>query len=380
MAAHVGRSGVTQTTDVAVVGAGVIGTAIAWRCAQRGFSVTLIDPTPGAGASTTAAGMLAPVTELHFEGRELLALNLESARRYPAWVAELADLTGIDVGYRRCGTVQVAWDAADLAALRQLREFQASLGLSAQLLTGRELRQLEPSLVPGLPGGLLAADDHQIDNRRLHRALLAAAQAAGVTVHCAAVTSVGPGQVWTGTTGLTAGSIVLAAGAWTRRLYRDLPVRPVKGQTVRLRAEPGLLTRVVRGAVKGHPIYIVPRDDGELVLGASSEEVGFDARHRTGAVYEMLRDAQALLPVLNETEFVEVSTGFRPGSPDNAPLIGVTDQPGILAATGHFRNGVLLAPVTADAVAELIAGAEPDLLKPFRPNRFSQEAAHDVDR
>lgn len=363
----------THTTDVAVVGAGVIGTAIAWRLAQRGAAVTLIDPRPGAGATATAAGMLAPVTELHFEGRELLALNLESARRYPGFAAELTDRTGIDVGYRPCGTVQVAWDGADLATLRQLHEFQASLGVASLLLSGRELREIEPSLTPGLPGGLLAGEDHQVDNRLLHKAMLAAARAAGVELVTEPARRIGAAGVSTDGRTIAAGHVVLAAGAWSRDLSDGLLVRPVKGQTVRLRGEPGLVRRVVRGAVKGNAVYVVPREDGELVLGASSEEAGFDARPRAGAVYELLRDAQALLPVLNEAEFVEVSTSFRPGSPDNAPLIGRVEPDGLIVATGHYRNGVLLAPVTADTVTELILdGAEPELLKPFSPHRFTR--------
>ena len=166
--------------DVLVAGAGVIGLAVAWRCAQRGLAVSVVDPAPGSGASWTAAGMLAPVTELHYEGAELLALNVESARRYPDFAAELTASTGIDVGYRACGTVQAAWDAADLAELRALHDFQATLGVASQLLTGGELRDAEPALAAGLPGGLWAADDHQVDNRRLHAALLAAAATAGV--------------------------------------------------------------------------------------------------------------------------------------------------------------------------------------------------------
>jgi glycine oxidase len=171
---------VNDPHDVLVAGGGVIGLAVAWRCAQRGLTVAVVDPAPGSGASWTAAGMLAPVTELHYEGAELLTLNVESARRYPDFAAELTASTGIDVGYRACGTVQAAWDAADLAELRALHDFQAALGVSSQLLTGGELRDAEPALAAGLPGGLWAADDHQVDNRRLHAALLAAAASEGV--------------------------------------------------------------------------------------------------------------------------------------------------------------------------------------------------------
>ncbi len=158
--------------DVVVVGGGVIGLSIAWRLTQRGARVTVVDPAPGTGASHTAAGMLAPVTELRYEGRELLALNLESARRYPDFVAELEAESGRSAGYRTSGTVQAAWDGADLAELRALHGFQQSLGVRSRLLTGRELRELEPALAAGLPGGLLAEEDHQVDSRALVAALL----------------------------------------------------------------------------------------------------------------------------------------------------------------------------------------------------------------
>jgi glycine oxidase len=369
-----------STADVVVVGAGVIGLSVAWRSAQRGLAVTVVDPEPGSGASWTAAGMLAPVTELHYEGRSLLALNRESAARYPGFVAELAELTGIDVGYRRCGTVQAAWDAADLAALRDLHAFQSSLGIDSRLLTGRELREAEPGLAAGLPGGLWAADDHQIDNRLLHGALRRAAAAAGVRevrarvggwlIRGDRVTGVGTedGQH------LSAGTVVLAAGAWSATVGGGLPpVRPVKGQTLRLRGPRGLLQHVVRGAVRGSPVYVVPRGDGTLVVGASSEEAGFDLRPRAGAVYELLRDAQLLIPALGEVHFDEVSTSVRPGSPDNLPMIGPGTVDGLIVATGHYRNGILLAPLTADAVADLVTGAEPDIdLAACDPRRFAR--------
>ncbi|HZD98271.1 MAG TPA: glycine oxidase ThiO [Micromonosporaceae bacterium] len=378
----------TSSRDVIVVGGGVIGLAIAWRCAQRGLTVTVADgdvqlPDAAVGAWHTAAGMLAPVTELHYEGRDLLTLNVESAARYPAFVAELADATGLDIGYRTCGTVQVAWDAADLADLRALHAFQASLGITSELLSGRDLRTFSPVLAAGLPGGLWAAGDHQVDNRRLRAALLAAVGNAGVDVRAGTVTRIDAtddrvsGVTMADGTHIPGGQTVLAAGAWSRGiegLPDDVrpPVRPVKGQTIRLQAPPELLTHVVRGAVKGHHVYVVPRSDGELVIGASSEEAGFDVRPRTGAVYELLRDATSIIPELSEVTFTEVSTSVRPGSPDNAPLIGPTRLDGLVIATGHYRNGILLTPVTGDEVAALITDAKvPAILTAFTPDRFT---------
>jgi glycine oxidase len=339
------------TADVVVVGGGIIGAAVAWRLAAAGVSVTVVDPAPGQGATRAAAGMLAPVTELHYGEERLLRLNLASARRYPDFVAELEAATGADVGYDRTGTVVAAWDAADLAALRDLAELHASLGLTSQLLTARELRALEPAITPGLPGGLFAADDHAVDPRRLHHALLADAD-----VVRQPVVSVGGGDVTLANGDIvSAGSVVVAAGARSSRIggVSITGLRPVKGQTLLLRSARPVLDHVLRGSVRGAPVYLVPRAEGELVVGATSEEAGYDERARAGAVYDLMRDAQLLLPAVLEMELVEVSTGLRPGTPDNMPIIESTGS-GVVVATGHYRNGVLLAPITADAVAELV--------------------------
>jgi glycine oxidase len=367
------RSGARR--DVVIIGAGAIGSATAWRCAQRGLSVALVDPDPTRGAWRTAAGMLAPITELHYAESALLRLNLDSLARYPAYVAELTEATGRSTGYLESGTVEVAWDGADLRALRDLHAFGTSLGLTSHLLTARELRALEPALAPGLPGGLLAEFDHQVDPRQLHAAQLRAALDAGVTLHTAsAQVDVRHGRATgvtldDGTT-LTAAVVVLAAGAWSGQLAA-VAVRPVKGQTLRLRLPgPARLEHVLRATVKGSHVYIVPRSGGRLAVGASSEEAGFDVNPRAGAVYELLRDAQSVLPELSEAVLEEVCTGLRPGSADNAPLIGRSGVDGLIYATGHYRNGILLTPVTADAIASIIADdVVPDVVAPFAPSR-----------
>jgi glycine oxidase len=369
---------------VIVVGAGAIGAAVAWRCAQRGLAVTLVDPGSRRGAWHTAAGMLAPVTELHYTETSLLRLNLDSLARYGDFAEAVTHDSNRPTGFSRTGTLLVAWDAADLATLRDLHGFAQRLGLEADLLTGRELRALEPALASGLPGGLLAAGDHQVDPRLLHGALMSACRRRGVQV----VEGLGAALVdgdrvrgvrLSGGSTLSSRYVVLAAGAWTSTVdgvpaAAVLPVRPVKGQTVRLRLAGGSqLRHVVRAAVKGFPVYAVPRADGQVVVGASSEEKGFDQQPRAGAVYELLRDAQTVLPELGEAVFEEVSTGLRPGSPDNAPIVGPTAIEGLIAATGHYRNGILLAPVTADGIASLIAeGTFPDVLHPFQPSRFAE--------
>jgi glycine oxidase len=369
--------------DVVVVGGGVIGLAIAWRAAIRGLSVTVLDPAPGMGASHHGAGMLAPVTEVHYGEEDLLRLNLASATRYPTFVAELEEASGTPVGYRATGTLAVAFDADDKAALDDLHGYQASLGLSSQPVTARECRQLEPYLSTAVRSGLLVDGDHQVDPRRLVDALLVACTQAGVDVrHVPARHLRVEGDRVVGVDDISAGAVVLAAGCWSGEVsglpsHAVPPVRPVKGQILRLRddADHPTLQRNVRALVRGRPIYLVPRADGEIVLGATSEEKGFDTRLTVEGTGDLLADARELLPRVSEIELVEASVGLRPGSPDNAPMIGAGALPGLVVATGHYRNGILLAPITADAVAELLtSGSVPAGFDRFDPCRFTRAA------
>ncbi|MER6383124.1 glycine oxidase ThiO [Streptomyces sp. NPDC001250] len=375
----------SDTSDVLVIGGGIIGLVTAWRAAQRGLTTAVVDPEPGGGAARVAAGMLAAVTELHYGEETLLALNLESARRYPDFAAELTELTGHDLGYRRCGTLQVALDADDRAHLRELHALQRRCGLESEWQSGRECRRLEPMLAPGVRGGLRVDGDHQIDPRRLATALVAACERAGVTFHrCWAerldvVRDRAAGVCTRDGTELRAGQVVLAAGSLSGRLTGVPeavlpPVRPVKGQVLRLtvpRRHAPFLSRTVRAVVRGSQVYLVPRENGELVVGATSEELGWDTTVTAGGVYELLRDAHELVPGITELPLTETRAGLRPGSPDNAPLLGPTGLAGLLLATGHFRNGVLLAPVTGDVLAEVLASGQlPDEARPFTPQRF----------
>ncbi|MFI6155667.1 glycine oxidase ThiO [Kitasatospora sp. NPDC051170] len=379
-------------TEVLVIGGGVIGLAVAWRAAQRGAgNVVVVDPSHGHGAAGVAAGMLAPVTELQYGEEPLLRLGMASNERYAAFAAELSEASGgLDTGYRRCGTIAVALDSDDREELRELHAFHLRLGLDSTWLTGREARKLEPMLAPGVRGGLHVAEDHQVDPRRLLRALTFACEGANVLLHRAEALEllVGDGRA-TGarlSTGesITADQVVLAAGARSHRLP-GLPegvlpaIRPVKGQILRLRipeAYRPFLSRNVRAVVRGQHLYVVPREDGELVIGATSEEQGYDTTVTAGGVYELLRDAHELVPGITELPLVETAAGLRPGSPDNAPLLGPTSLPGLVAATGHHRNGVLLTPVTADLLGAYLATGElPDLALPFTPTRFATKAA-----
>jgi glycine oxidase len=368
--------------DVVVVGGGAIGLAVAWRAAQAGMAVTVVDRAPGRGASWAAAGMLAPVTEVHYGERQLLALNLAAAARWPSFAAELEEAAGQPVGYRPGGTLAVARDADDNAALEDLYQFQLRCGLEVERLRSRECRQLEPGLAPSIRGGVLAAGDHQVDNRALVQALVVACERAGVRLVEGRVAelAVEGGRV-TGVVlaasgeRLAAAAVVLAAGCWSGGvggLAAEAlpPVRPVKGQLLYLRgpADQPLCSRNVRGL----EVYVVPRGDGRVVVGATVEEQGFDTTVTAGAVHDLLRAALELLPEVAELELAETVVGLRPGSPDNAPMLGPAGPDGLVVATGHYRNGILLTPVTADAITELLAsGRVPELIAPFGPERFA---------
>ncbi|MEE1793181.1 glycine oxidase ThiO [Streptomyces sp. BE308] len=376
-------------SDVLVIGGGIIGLVTAWRAAQRGLRTTVADPEPGGGAAQVAAGMLAAVTELHYGEQLLLGLNVASAARYPEFAAELSAASGQDIGFRACGTLAVALDSDDRAHLRELHALQQRSGLESEWLSGRECRRLEPMLAPGVRGGLRVDGDHQVDPRRLASALLTACERAGVVLRrgWAERLSVRGGRavgaVLADGTELAADQVVLAAGSLSGRLAgvpeeAVPPVRPVKGQVLRLTVPPAyapFLSRTVRAVVRGSHLYLVPRENGELVVGATSEELGWDTTVTAGGVYELLRDAHELVPGITELPLTETRAGLRPASPDNAPLLGPTALPGLLLATGHHRNGVLLTPVTGDAMADVLTSGElPEVARPFTPGRFASAA------
>jgi len=335
--------------------------------------------------------MITPVSEAAYAERELYQLGVAARQRYAAFAAELTETTGLPTGYRQTGTLQVAWDSDDLAVLREYGALQESFGVTIQPLTGRECRAAEPMLGPSVRGGLLAPDDASVDPRLLTSALLMAATGAGVRLIRSAAVEVtsasgrADGAVLADGTELRADFVVLAAG-WRSGAVAGLPqevlppVRPVKGQILRLRpgpgsppgGPPGLLNRTVRGIVQGSSVYLVPRDSGELVVGATQEEMGSDTRVTAGGVWELLRDARAIVPGITELELAEAVAGLRPGTPDNAPVLGPAALPGLVLATGHFRAGVLLAPVTADLICGYLATGELDsLAEPFGPGRFA---------
>jgi len=372
--------------DVVVAGGGLIGTAIAWRLRQAGLDVVLVPGDRPAAASHVAAGMLAPVTEVTFTEPELLVLNLASRARYADFTAEVEQASDLSAGLRRTPTLSVAHDADDAARLTVFADFLARSGHSAERLTSRECRQAEPLLSPTVRSALLVTDDWSCDNRLLWRALAQAGRRAGareVEGRVDRVLSLGgrvTGVELAGGRRITATHVVVATGAWAGQLRGGpaVPVRPVKGQILRL--DPGRLPSpqlTVRAFTRGSEIYLVPRATGrEVVVGATVEEQGFDDRATAGGVYELLRDARSVLPMTAEYALAETSVGWRPGTPDNAPILGGCGIEGLVLATGHYRNGVLLTPITADVISNLVLTGELDeVARPFTLDRFPIDRA-----
>jgi glycine oxidase len=401
-----GMTSSRESADVLVVGGGVIGLSVAWRAAQRGMSVTLLErDTIGGGASRVAAGMLAPVAEAEFgdAGRRLLELGLRSADMWPAFAQELQAASAQKVGLLRTGTLLLARDADEARELERQIAFRDSLGLATNRLRASQAREREPALAPTVRLALEAPDDHSVDPRLVLGALRAACQSAGVRLRehapVARIESDAAGERVAGVTlgdargregregergadgesggagedgaradedralrgaeSIAAERVVVASGAWSGRIdgvAERVPVRPVRGQLLRLRdpSGPGLLSSVVRFAGG----YLVPRADGRYILGATVEERGFDVQPDAGGVYELLRAAQEVVPGVRELKIEELCVGLRPGTPDNAPAIGAGALRGLTWATGHHRNGILLAPLTAQLVCRALDGEQ----------------------
>jgi glycine oxidase len=379
------------TADVVIIGGGVIGLSVAWRAARRGLRTVVLErDAAGHGTSRYAAGMLAPVAEVTPGEEPLLELGLRSARLYPRFIAELVEAAGVSgVGHTTAGTLLVARDADEAEALERELALRHRLDLPVERLLPSEARRREPALAPALRLALDVPGDHAVDPRMLLPALVAAVRAAGGDV-CEHAATAGValtggrirGVVLEDGTTVRTEQVVVAAGVWSPRLSGlpeadRIPVRPVKGQIMRLHdpAGPGLLQRVIRMG----PTYITPRGDGRYVLGATSEERGFDTTVTAGAAFELLRDAAELVPGVSELVLDEFAAGLRPGTPDNLPVIGPGSVDGLHWATGHRRGGILLAPVTAELVAGVLAGeAMPAFAGAFAPGRFAATAVRAV--
>ena len=370
------------TSDVVIVGSGVIGLSVAFELATAERGVTIVDPHPSSGASYVAAGMIAPVAEATYGEEPLARINLRAAAAWPAFATRLESCSGQYIGYEPSATLLVARDASDRLALRHQLALYQEVGLEATWESAADLRAIEPLLAPSIGGGLNAPGDHQVDNRRLLAALGTALHALGVTIvaePCLSVVTEGARVtgIRTRSGTIAARSVVLSAG-WATGAIDGLPdderplLRPVKGQIIRLRPRSADLriSRTIRATTSGHSVYLVPRATGQVVVGATVEEQGDDTTPTAGAAYELLRDAINVVPSLAEAEFLEIRAGLRPGTSDNAPIVGGCSLRGLYFATGHYRHGVMYAPLTASLVLDLIAGAElPDWAAEFDPGR-----------
>jgi glycine oxidase len=356
-----------RSYDVVVVGGGVIGLAAAWRLVQAGADVTVLERAERipAGASRVAAGMLAPVGELSFGEPDLLELSLVASELYPGFVAELERASGTETGYDVRGALHLALDRDEAEELRRVHDLQRRMGLEAEWLPPSGCRALEPGLTPSLSGGVLAPREASIDPRALCGALVAALREQGVGVWTGAEVTesliegdrIAGVRTASGNT-LRAGAVVLACGAWSGAA-EWLPeaarpaVRPVKGQILELRAPGGGAPPVDR-IVAAERVYMVPRRDGRLIVGATVEERGFEDSVTAGGVHELLREAYRLLPEVAELELVEAMAALRPGTPDNLPVVGRGALDGLIVASGHYRNGILLAPLAAARVVDAL--------------------------
>jgi glycine oxidase len=388
---------IRMNSNTLIVGGGLIGLGIGWQLAKAGVRVTVLerDVAGGSrsGAAGVAAGLLAPLAEAGFDEAAQLALGRASLEMYPEWAAELEADSGLAIDYRSEGTLVAALDRDDAAWLERIHRHQQSLGLPTEWLSGAEAREREPYLTPNVTAGVFSPADHQVDNRRMWEALRVAFERAGGSLRKGAEavrleiderTGRATGA-WVRPAGATEGEAervtaartIVCAGAWSRLLMAAslpreavAPIRPVKGQVVVLEMSRLLtLERVVRT----RRVYLAPKSDGRLVVGATSEERGFDVQLTAGGVFELLRDAWEAVPGIYDLPLVETRVGLRPASRDHAPLLGETAVPGLYVASGHYRNGVLLTPVTARAMAALLLGRPvPEVVRPFGAQRFQQ--------
>lgn len=362
--------------DVVIIGAGLIGLALARELAQRGASVRMLETgEPGRAASWAAAGMLAPSSE-GLDGA-FYELCLASLERYPAFAAALHEETGLDVHLRREGFISPAYDDAGLAFVERRAAEARERGFHARMLTTAQTLQLEPALAP-VRAAALFEHEASVDNRRLGRALRAAVERLGVRIDEGlpwvrlAATYRRVNGVETASGFVPASIVVNAAGAWAGTLEgvpepARVPVEPVKGQMLALAMPSNLVRHTIYAR---HGTYLVPRDDGRLIVGATGERVGFDTRVTAAGVQRLLERALRVAPGLKDLALVETWAGLRPGTPDSLPYLGAGAIEGYFLATGHLRNGVLLTPITAEVVADAIEGRTPRIpLAPFSPER-----------
>lgn len=376
-----------QPSSVVIIGAGVMGLGVAWQLSKAGVDVTVLEKDrPGAGASRAAAGMLAPMAELQYDEAPLMHFSLASQQRWPSFVQELERAAQMSVEYETSGTLLVAWDRDEADDLKRHFEYQQQMGLNVEWLSGRGLRRKEKMLSPRIVGGVHCEDDVQVSNRRYVEALEIAARSAGATIHsaCEAESLIYDGTQVRGVRckdgrSVHADMTVVAAGAWSHALripdLVPLHIRPVKGQMMALQMDPKypLIQHVIRRRLEG--VYLVPKQDGTLVVGGTSEEMGFDDRLTAYGLRHLLEHAFEIVPGIDELEIKETWVGFRPAGRDSGPLLGRSSIAGLAMITGHFRHGIQLSPLSIDVVTNAILhGALPEIAQAFDPARFEPNA------
>ena len=377
-----------ENKKVIIIGGGVIGLGIGWQLSKAGATVTIYErEQAGRGASWAAAGMLGPIAEAHIDELDLLKLSNQSLARYPEWVDELETETEMSIGYRAEGTLIIGIQPDDADQLQHAYALQQDLGLNVEWLSGQEARKIESALSPYVTAAVRCETDHQVDNRLMAQALQRAYLGRGGVLHQNStveriVIENGNATGVQTEDGFQAADVcVLAAGCWSGQiggLPENIipPVRPVKGQMLALRMQGGTTIKNVIRTVKARypmPVYLVPRTDGRLIVGATTEELGFDTDLTVGGVYELLHGACEAIPGIYDLPLIETWTGLRPGSTDNAPILGKTPIENLIYATGHYRNGILLTPITAYEISKLIlTGETPETISPFHVGRFSK--------
>ncbi|MBV8638803.1 MAG: glycine oxidase ThiO [Candidatus Eremiobacteraeota bacterium] len=368
--------------DVAIIGAGLIGLAVAHELARRGATVRVFErDLPGRAASWAGAGMLAPYTE-RMNDDALARLCAQSLALYPGFVADIEATSGVGVHLHLDGIVNAAFDDVRMDELRRDAERLRANGVACDVLDRSGAMLAEPSLGRHVFGAIAVEGEGAVDNRRLGRALTAACESAGVAivrdardvaVECDARRVLGVRSNW-GFAG--ASHVVVAAGAWSASLPGlpvacEPPLEPIKGQMLALAMPRGFLKRTtwVPGA------YLVPRDDGRLLVGATVERAGFDQRVTADGVRSLLDAALDAAPALGDFAVTETWAGLRPGTPDERPILGPTSVDGLILATGHYRNGILLTPVTARLIADFVERGDRAVLEPWLLARFEKEGA-----
>ena len=374
---------------VIIVGGGVIGLGIGWQLAKAGAAVTIHERgQAGRGASWAAGGMLGPIAEAHIDELDLLKLSNQSLERYPEWVNELESETDLTIGYRAEGTLIIGIQPDDTYQLKHAYTLYQDLGLNVEWLSGQEAREIEGALSPYVTAAIRCETDHQVDNRLMVQALQHAYLSRGgvlnqnstverIVIENGSATGIETTEGFDG-----ADVCILAAGCWSGQIsgLPDTvipPVRPVKGQMLALQMREDLMISNVIRTVKARypmPVYLVPRSDGRLVIGATTEELGFDTDLIVGGIYELLHGAFEVVPGFYELPLIETWTGLRPGSSDNAPILGKTSVENLIYATGHYRNGILLTPITAYEISKLIlTGETSETIAPFDLERFTKD-------